>query len=280
MIRIFINLFHQIILKVIQMARHFGQFYKRMVDDISELGGLTFLVIDPPNQSPEIAGRTAKLAEEVGVNAIAVGGSVGAQGELLDGTILQIKENSSLPVVLFPGNIATISKHADAIYFMSMLNSLDPYYISGAQIVSSMPIKRLNLEPIPTSYIIVEPGRAVGWVGRAKIIPRELPYLAAATALAGEFMGAHACILEAGGGAPSPAPIEMVKMVRDAINIPLIVAGGVRNEKYAYDTIKAGADVIHVGTAIEETSSDLKAAKAKLTKITSAVKKAGKEKLK
>jgi len=279
-IRIFINLSYQIILKVIYMTKHFGQFYKRMVDDISELGGLTFLVIDPPNQSPEIAGRTAKLAEEVGVNAIAVGGSVGAQGELLDGTILQIKENSSLPVVLFPGNIATISKHADAIYFMSMLNSLDPYYISGAQTVSSMPIKRLGLEPIPTSYIIVEPGRAVGWVGRAKIIPRELPYLAAATALAGEFMGAHTCILEAGGGAPSPAPIEMVKMVKDTINIPLIVAGGVRNEKYAYDTIRAGADVIHVGTAIEETSSDLKAAKSKLTKITSAVKKAGKEKLK
>ena len=78
------------------MTKHFGQFYKGMVDDISELGGLTFLVIDPPNQSPEIAGRIAKLAEEVGVNAIAVGGSVGAQGELLDGTILQIKEKQKL----------------------------------------------------------------------------------------------------------------------------------------------------------------------------------------
>ncbi|MBN2127787.1 MAG: geranylgeranylglyceryl phosphate synthase family protein, partial [Candidatus Diapherotrites archaeon] len=177
-----------------------GKVYKKILMEAEQDKGNVFLVIDPPNQSPEVAGKTAKIAEEAGVSAIAVGGSVGAQGELLDKTILSIKDKSKLPVVLFPGNIATVSRHADAIYFMSLMNSLDPYYVSGAQIASAYPIKKIGIEVIPTSYIITEPGRAVGWVGRAHLIPRNLPYLAGATALAGEMMGSKLIILESGGG--------------------------------------------------------------------------------
>ena len=258
---------------------HFGKVYKQLLKRIEEEKGLAFTVIDPPNQEPVVAGRVAKMAEEAGVAAICVGGSVGAQGELLDSTILQIKENSSLPVILFPGNIASMSKHADAIYFMSMLNSLDPYYITGAQIAASAPIKRTGIEVIPTSYIVVEPGRAVGWVGRAQPIPRNLPYLAGISALAGQFMGSHLVILESGGGAESPAPKEMVSYTRKMIDIPLVVAGGVRDEKFAYETIKAGADIIHVGTAVENESKDFSKAKSVMEKIVSAVKKAGKEKI-
>ncbi len=245
---------------------------------LAEHGGLSFLVIDPPNQSPEMAGKIAKIAEHAGVNALCVGGSVGAQGELLDKTIIALKEHSSLDVILFPGNIATLSKHADALYFMSMLNSLDPYYITGAQIASAMTVKTLGLEVIPTSYIVVEPGRAVGWVGRAKLVPRELPYLGAITALAGQYLGSKCVILESGGGASSPAPKEMIKQTKALIDVPLIVAGGVRNEKFAFDTISAGADIIHVGTAAEESSHNLERTKKVLEKMCAAVKKAGKVK--
>ncbi len=260
------------------MAEHFGKIYKRILSEIERDRGLTFFVVDPPNQSPETAGKLAKAAQEAGVDAITVGGSVGAQGALLDSTILQIKDSCALPVILFPGNIATLSRHADAVYFMSMLNSLDPYYISGAQIAASLPVKKLGLEAIPTSYIIVEPGRAVGWVGRAHAIPRNLPYLAAITALAGQYMGSHLVIIESGGGADSPAPAGMVSEVRKTIDVPLVVAGGVRNEKLAYETIKAGADIVHVGTAVEEAKGSFEKARQTLSKITSAVKKAGREK--
>lgn len=258
--------------------KHFGKVYKWILSESAKQGGLTFLVIDPPNQTAEQAGKIAKAAAEAGVDAVTIGGSIGAQGTLLDETITRIKENCGLPTILFPGNIATLSEKADALYYMSMLNSLDPYYISGAQTAASLPVKQMGLEVLPTSYIIVEPGRAVGWVGRAQKIPRNLPYLAAITALAGQYMGAHLTILESGGGADSPAPAEMVAYVKKTIDIPLIVAGGVRNEKFAYETIKAGADAIHVGTAAEEADGSFAKAKETLTKITAAVKKAGKEK--
>ncbi|AJF60608.1 MAG: hypothetical protein QT03_C0001G1125 [archaeon GW2011_AR10] len=255
-----------------------GKVYSKILSRISSDGGLTFLVIDPPNQPPQKAGEIARTAEEAGVDFITVGGSVGAQGDLLDHTIKSVKENSSLPVILFPGNIATLSKYADAVYFMSMLNSIDPYYISGAQIAAAGPLKKLGLEIIPTSYIVIEPGRAVGWVGRAQLIPRNLPYLAGITALAGEYMGSKLVILESGGGAESPAPKQMVAATKKQIDVPLIIAGGVRNEKFAYETIKAGADIVHVGTAAEEKNRNSSKLKQAISKITKAVKKAGKEK--
>lgn len=265
-------------MKSMEKAKHFGRVYSQILEIIDRDKGLAFLVVDPPNQEPELAGKLGKLAEEAGIDAVTVGGSVGAQGRLLDDTIDRIKENCSLPVILFPGNIATLSPKADAIYFMSMLNSNDPYYISGAQIASSLPVKRMGIEVIPTSYVIVEPGRAAGWVGRAQLIPREHSYLAAITALAGQFMGSHIVILESGGGAPKHAPLDMIAATKKLIDIPLVIAGGVKNKEHAFSCIKVGADIVHVGTAVEHLSSDTSKAREKLENIARAVKKAGKEK--
>tara|TARA_Y100000310_G_C20701495_1_gene830390 strand:+ start:3525 stop:4304 length:780 start_codon:yes stop_codon:yes gene_type:complete len=255
-----------------------GKTYKKILKLIEQDKGLTFMQLDPPNYTPELSGQIAKVAEENGLDAFAVGGSVGAQGQLLEDTIKSIKENSSLPVILFPGNIATLSQQADAVYFMSMLNSNDPYWISGAQIGAAFPTKRMGLEAIPTSYIIIEPGEAAGWVGRAQLISRNKPYLAAVTALAGEYMGSKLIILESGGGAPSPCPAEMVRATKEAIEIPLVVAGGVKTPDLAYQTIKAGADIVQVGTVFEDSKENLDSIAKKFKALTSAVKKAGKEK--
>ena len=255
-----------------------GRIYKKILEKISQDGGLTFMQLDPPNYPPEQAGKIARIAEENGLDAFAVGGSVGAQGKALNECLKEIKRNSSLPTIIFPGNINTLSKHADALYFMSMLNSNDPYWISGAQVGAALPVKQLGLEVIPTSYIIIEPGEAVGYMGRAQLIPRNKAYLAAVTALAGQYMGSKLVILESGGGAPQPCPKEMVAATKKLIEIPLIVAGGVRNEKLAYETIKAGADIVQIGTAFEASKGNLNEAGKKFKAITTAVKKAGKEK--
>lgn len=254
-----------------------GKVYTKLLSQLKEEAGMLFLVIDPPNQSPESAGSVAKIAQKAGVHAIAVGGSLGAQGKVLDDTLISIKSKCSLPTILFPGNIATLSKLADATYFMSMLNSTDPYYISGAQTAAAFPIKKMGLEVIPTSYIIVEPGRAVGFMGRAQLIPRNLSYLASATALAGQYMGSKLIILESGGGAPEPVPKEMISQTKASIEVPLVVAGGVRTPEFAFDCISSGADIIHVGSAIEKTKSEAEI-KNKLEKMVDAVKKGAKAK--
>jgi len=158
-----------------------------------------------------------------------------------------------------------------------MLNSNDPYYISGAQTVASFPIKKLGLEVIPTSYVIVEPGRAVGFMGRAQLIPRNLDYLAAANALAGQYMGSKLVILESGGGALEPVTKSMVAFTKKSIDIPLLIAGGVRTPDFAFNCISSGADIVHVGHAIEQ-AKDEKEIFSKLKKMCDAVKKGAKEK--
>ena len=173
-----------------------------------------------------------------------------------------------VPVILFPNNIAGISRHADAIWFMSLLNSMDPYYLIGAQMLGAPVVKRLGLEAIPMGYIIVGHGGAAGLVGRALPIPYEKPELAAAYAMAAECLGMRFVYLEAGSGAPRPVPESMVSVVRKAVEIPLIVGGGLRDGKSVEKAVGAGADIIVTGTAIETGGS----IKDKISKFVKAIK--------
>ncbi|MCX6815814.1 MAG: geranylgeranylglyceryl/heptaprenylglyceryl phosphate synthase [Candidatus Aenigmarchaeota archaeon] len=244
---------------------------KKTKDD----GGILSVIIDPVDYpNPEKAIETAVVAHKAGVDIIAVGGSIGAQGRLLDTVTKSIKEKVDIPVVLFPGNIATITPFADAIYFMSLLNSRNPYWISQAQTLAAPLIKQLNVEPLPIGYIVVEPGGTVGWVGDANVVPRNRPHIAAALALAGEYNGNRIIFTDAGSAAYEPVQLDMVSAVRKAIDVPYLVAGGVRTPRQAADIITAGADWIQIGTAAEKTSDPKKT----IESFVYAIKQAGKKK--
>jgi phosphoglycerol geranylgeranyltransferase len=215
--------------------------------------GMLFAVIDPMDYPTlDDAAKSARNASEGGADAILVGGSTGVQGEFLDNALKMIKEGSNVPVILFPGNIGTVSRYADAVYFMSMLNSRDAYWITGAQTLAAPIVKKYNIEPISAGYMVVEPGGTVGWVGDAKLIPRSKPALAAAMALGAQYMGFRTIITDAGSNPETGhVPLEMVKAVSSVIDVPYIVAGGIRTPEQAKNVIKAGADIIQVGTAFE-----------------------------
>lgn len=247
---------------------------KRMEED----GGCCLILIDPFEQPPAEGARLAKAADKAGADAVLIGGSLGAQGEYLDATAKAIKEAVSVPTVIFPSNVGAISRYVDAIYFMYMINSTNPYYITGAQIQGAPVIKKYGIEAIPTAYVVLEPGQTVGWVGNANLVPRNNPDVAAACALAGEYMGAKFVLTDSGSGAPSPAPLEIVKAVKGAVTVPYINAGGIKTPEQAYESIRNGADAVQIGTAIEKVKG-VKAAAERMGKLVKAVKKAGKEKL-
>lgn len=232
---------------------------------------LHFVLLDPDDVPPGTAGKIAEMSEEIGVDAIMVGGSTGAEGEVLDGVVKAIKESSGLPVILFPGSHGGISKYADAIFFMSLLNSRNPFFITGSQALGAFTVKRYGIEPIPMAYLIIEPGETVGWVGDAKPIPRHKPKIAAAYALAGQYLGMRLVYLEAGSGAPQPVPPEMIALVRRVIDVPLIVGGGIRTKEQARQAVEAGADIIVTGTAVEKAGS-IEKAREKLEELNSGVK--------
>jgi len=232
-----------------------GRVEKYINDYVDNGEPMLFCLLDPADQTPEKAAALAKEAEEGGAKIILIGGSVGAQGNLLDKTAKLIKENTSIPSILFPGNIATVTKHADAMYFMNLFNSRNPYWLSTAQISASPIVKRLGIEPIPTCYMVVEPGGTVGWVGDANLLLRDKHYVAAAAALAGQYLGARLIVTDSGSGAPTPAPPKFIKAVASVLDVPFVYGGGVKTPAQAKDIIKAGANAIQIGTAFEGKSS-------------------------
>lgn len=135
---------------------------------------------------------------------------------------------------------------------MSLLNSSDPYFITGAQILGAPIIRKFGLETISLGYVTVGEGGAVSVVGRACPIPLDKPELAVAHALAAQYFGMHFFYLEAGSGAKRPVPDEMIRMVKSILKIPLIVGGGIRTAEQARNVVDAGADAIVTGTITEE----------------------------
>jgi len=141
---------------------------------------------------------------------------------------------------------------------MSLLNSVDPYFLMGVQILGAPLVKKLQLEPISMGYIIVGEGGTAGIIGKALPIPYTKPELAIAHALAGQYLGMHFIYLEGGSGTKSPVPPEIIRAVKNVINVPLIVGGGIRNKKQAVTAVSAGADIIVTGNIIESVNADQK----------------------
>jgi len=208
-------------------------------------------LIDPASQSPEKSGEIARIAEDVGTDAIMVGGSTGVTQENLDKTILSIKEKVAIPVIYFPSGAHAISPYADAIYFMSILNSRNIRNVIREQVIGAPIVKKLGLEPISMGYIIIEPGMKVGEVGDAELIQRNDSKSAVAYGLAAEYLGMDLVYLEAGSGAPEPVPTEMITAMRAQLSVPLVVGGGIRHHTTASAVRKAGANIVVTGTVVE-----------------------------
>jgi phosphoglycerol geranylgeranyltransferase len=243
-----------------------GRVEKLLAGRVAEHGAGHLTLIDPDSQSPRQAAAMALAAAKGGTDAIMVGGSVGAAGILLHETVRVIKEMTDLPVILFPSSVAGLCENADAVFFMSLLNSRSPAYIVENQALGAPLILRYGLEPIPMAYIIIEPGGTVGFVGDARLIPRRKPELAAAYALSAKFMGMRMVYLEAGSGADSPVPAGMVALVKKLLgDVLLIVGGGIRCGDAAAELVAAGADLIVTGTGVEK-SQDVTSFVFELTK--------------
>jgi phosphoglycerol geranylgeranyltransferase len=226
--------------------------YEYIIKKINKEGALHFSLIDPDplRQSPKKAAKMAQYAEEAGTNGILIGGSTVFDQTFVDSTITAIKEKVNIPVIIFPGGITNISKYADAILFMSLLNSEDPYFIITQQALASYTVKVANLEYISTAYLIVEPGATAGWIGKAKLLPRDKPKLTAAYSLAAEMIGYKMIYLEAGSGG-NCIPCEIIKICSNILNIPIITGGGVSCKEDAKSFVEAGADIIVMGSFLE-----------------------------
>lgn len=213
---------------------------------------LHFSLIDPDKQNPELAGSIAKTAEEAGSSAIMVGGSTLVSQKQVDDTVKAIKGDTDLPVILFPSGARFLSKYADAVFFMSLLNSRNLDYVIREHVKGAPFVKNSGVEPISMGYVIVEPGMTAGRIGEVDLIKKDDIETAVGYALASQYLGMELFYLEAGSGASSPVSNRMIKAVKQSIDIPLIVGGGIRAVETARQKAHAGADIIITGTKLEK----------------------------
>ena len=223
--------------------------------ELKKKNALLFVLIDSEVSQIKESSKLAKDVEKIGASAILVGGSSATDQIELAQVVKGIKKGIKIPIILFPGNVTGVVPDADAILFSSLMNSENPYFITQAQALGAPSVLKFGLEPLPTAYLVIGDGTSAWFIGSARGIPFEKPKIAAAYALAAQFLGMRFVYLEAGSGAKTSVTPEMVKTVRRTFNGFLIVGGGIKDVKTAQSLVKAEADALVIGTFLEKGGS-------------------------
>ena len=217
------------------------------------------VLVDPDKHQELDFEKTAAAANASKVDYLFVGGSLMTRDNL--GRCIRIlKENSAIPVVLFPGSLFQVDPAADAILFLSLISGRNPDLLIGKHVVAAPYLRESGLELIPTGYLLIDGGNitTAQYISNTLPIPADKHDIASCTALAGEMLGLKLIYLDAGSGAHAPVPAGMISSVRKEITLPLVVGGGIRTPEKAVECCRAGADLIVVGNAIENDHEQIK----------------------
>ena len=227
--------------------------YNYLLNTIRVKGAAYLILLDPDKLSISKIAPFIHHCEKAGVDGFLIGGSLMMSGDL-NSFIENVKIETSLPLIIFPGSVNQISSFADAILFLSVISGRNSEHLIGKHVTASPLIKRANIEPISTGYILIESGvtTTAVYMSGSLPIPRNKPEIAAATALAGEYLGMKLIYLEAGSGAQDSVPDQMVKAVSEECSVPVIVGGGIRTPQVARQKVENGADIIVTGNFFED----------------------------
>ncbi|MGC9151661.1 MAG: geranylgeranylglyceryl/heptaprenylglyceryl phosphate synthase [Microbacter sp.] len=226
--------------------------YALFVESIRKQKKLFLLLMDPDHfHSEHDIVSFLSHVNKAKPDLILLGGSITTNGT--ETLLRQIKKWCSIPVVLFPGNTFQFTPEADALLLLTLISGRNPDLLIGQHVVFAQVLKQSGIETISTGYLLVESGQttAVEYISNTRPIPRSKPGIAAATALAGTMIGNRLIYLEAGSGAEMPVPSDMIAKVKQTIDVPLIVGGGLRTTSDLIHALAAGADAVVVGNVFE-----------------------------
>ncbi len=217
------------------------------------------VLIDPDKVNASSIDSLMKLVNEASVDYLLVGGSLVISNRL-DEVVQQIKKNSDIPVILFPGSPSQITSYADALLYLSLISGRNPELLIGQHVISAAAVKQSGLEIMSTGYMVIDGGAptTVSYISNATPIPADKNEIAMCTAMAGEMLGMKLIYMDAGSGAKRAISEEMIMAVSKVIEAPLVIGGGIKDPEKAYLNCKAGADMIVIGNAIEKDPSLIK----------------------
>lgn len=213
-------------------------------------------LVDPEKSSSEKSEELFEHLKNSDIDAVLVGGSTMSKAGI-ETVIKKVKKVTDKPVIIFPGCHYQVSREADGIFFMSLLSGRNPQFLIEEQVKAAGFVKECGIETIPVSYLLIESGNrtSVERVSNTKPLPRDNVGLIVDHALAGKYLGMKMCYMDGGSGARLSIPEEVITAVKEEINIPLIIGGGIRDPETAKKKVKAGADFIVTGSIIEKKPS-------------------------
>ena len=217
------------------------------------------VLIDPDKVNAPAIDLLVKKCTDARVDYFLVGGSL-VVSNYMDECILEIKKRSDIPIILFPGSPSQVSKHANALLYLSLISGRNPELLIGQHVVSATAVKQSGLEIMPTGYMVIDGGAptTVSYISNATPLPADKTEIAVCTAMAGEMLGMKLIYMDAGSGARKAITENMIQQVSKNIDVPLIIGGGITTAEKAYLNCRAGADMIVVGNAIEKDPSLIK----------------------
>lgn len=233
-----------------------AEIYENIISAIEKGKKLLAVLVDPDKiQIDSIELFIDKVNQSI-ANYIFVGGST-VEANACEKAVAEIKKHTNLPIVLFPGDVTQITDKADVLLFLSLISGQNPEYLIGKHVQSISKLRNTQLEVIPTGYILIENGKetSVQRVTGTQPIPRTNVQNIVDTAFAGQLLGMKLIYLEAGSGATEPITSEIINEVKNTLNIPLIVGGGIRKKEQLQNAYQSGADLVVIGTAFEEDES-------------------------
>jgi putative glycerol-1-phosphate prenyltransferase len=227
--------------------------YNYLLEIIESKGAAYLVLIDPDKLSEDKLHKFTDHCEKSGADGFLVGGSLLLNGDL-ENFLVRLKSVTSLPTIIFPGDVNQVSSNADALLYLSVVSGRNPEHLIGKHVMAAPIIKRCGIEPIATGYLLIESGRTTTaqYMSGSLPIPRNKPEIAAATALAAEYLGMKLIYLEAGSGADNPVPDEMVKAVSGFCTVPVVVGGGIKTPAVANQKVRNGAKIIVTGNFFED----------------------------
>jgi putative glycerol-1-phosphate prenyltransferase len=227
--------------------------YQQIENNRSNNKKMFAVLIDPDKQNQQELAQLINCANQSNVDFFFVGGSLLTK-DSLDQCVKSIKKLSTIPVVLFPGNAMQVCGQADSILFLSLISGRNAEMLIGKQVITAPIVRASKLEVLPTGYMLIESGKptTASYMSNTTPIPHEKNDVAACTAMAGQMLGLKLIFMDGGSGALNPISTSMISKVRNCINIPLIIGGGIESGKKAVENCKAGADIIVVGNSIEK----------------------------
>jgi len=222
---------------------------------ISKKGKKISVLIDPDKHNDDSLLKIIDQSENAGIDFFLIGGSL--LHCPIDETIKKIKLKTEIPLVLFPGNLLQLTNKVDAMLLLSLISGRNSELLIGNHVIAAPLIKKYNIQTISTGYILIGTGKttSVEYMSGTTAIPKNKNEIAMATAMAGELLGLKLIYMDAGSGADNPIGNEMIRDVKNSITIPLIIGGGIKNEKQMDQVCQSGADIVVVGNVLETNSN-------------------------